>query len=156
MSTYKERFIDAVVKQSVSEDWSSAKTEWYYTSSYEEHGSNCVCGQSITEVCIIRNRFTNNIMEVGNKCVQKFMYDDRESEFKLLNKNKIDNALLIELGLSKVITQWDITFYINIKSKRKLSTKQLKHKSKIIEAAKHYVNETKQKENSGYKRSHII
>ena len=139
--SYKERFIDSIVKESIAGDWSGAKHEWYYTGSYDQHGSNCLCGQSITEVCIIRNRFTDNHMEVGNKCVQKFMYDDRPLEFKLLTKDKIDTVLLIELRLANVISDWEMNFYLNIKHKRKLSTKQHTHISRIIKAAKQYVNE---------------
>ena len=54
--------------------------------------------------------------------------------------------MLLELGIAGVLSQWNINFYRNIRSKRKLSDKQLKRKYRIIEAAKHYVNET-QKEN---------
>ena len=58
--SYKERFIDVVIDSSVSNNWSDAKLEWRHRSSYEQHGHNCICGQSITDVCVITNIENNN------------------------------------------------------------------------------------------------
>ena len=143
--SYKERFIDTVVDNSIANDWNNAKLEWGHTGSYEQHGSNCICGQCITEVCTIQNYQNGIELEVGNVCINKFLDIDRKSDFKLIKKNKIDWKLLLELKKDGVITDWEMLFYDDIKQKRKLTDRQIESRDRIIKKCKDYIMRNKKK-----------
>jgi len=140
--SYKERFIDVIIEHSIAEDWESAKTEWSHISSDDIHDSNCICGQAITEVCTIKNIHNNTKLEVGNVCVNKFLDIDRESDFKLIKKNIIDDGLLDELCYNKAISISDMKFYQDIKLKRNLSHKQSAWKNRILLKSKQWVTKS--------------
>jgi hypothetical protein len=140
--SYVERFIKSIIELSEWSDWQLAKQEWDYVCSDEIHGSNCICGHPIVEVCTVRNRINNNIAEVGNCCVKKFMADTIISEyakrdFQVLNgirKNPLYtvNAYYVsDWYRSGVLTDWDFDFYMNIGRKRKLTQKQEYNKQRI-------------------------
>ena len=70
------------------QDWSHTMMEWRYSSFFFQKGSVCLCGKrNITKVCVIKNVKNGNSAEVGNCCVNKFLFiTDANSRFKSLLK----------------------------------------------------------------------
>ena len=94
MSTYIEKFKNNLRDLSVNKDQEDLRIEWkyiggdknnkhilYYTLNtnqenkdkidFPHHDDKCLCGHPIVEQCWIRNNISNNILVVGNCCVNK-------------------------------------------------------------------------------------
>jgi len=77
MHTYTFNLHEAVINESISQDWDFAIQEWEIVGTYEDHGSTCTCGKkNISEVNIIKNKFTGATLKVGSQCVKQFMNVD--------------------------------------------------------------------------------
>ena len=72
MSSNFNKLSEYIVQNSVADNWKDASNEWYLVSIREEEGGSCVCGQTITDHCMIKNRLNQNEVEVGNRCVNHF------------------------------------------------------------------------------------
>ena len=62
-----------IIAASYANTWKTAKEEWdpYYV--YYEYGGTCLCTHTpITEHCVIKNRWNNNVTTVGNVCIRQF------------------------------------------------------------------------------------
>jgi hypothetical protein len=64
-----------ILSLSKAEDWETARKEWALVEDYEaDEPETCLCGHfPIIEICEIRNRVTNALAEVGNRCVKRFL-----------------------------------------------------------------------------------
>jgi len=133
--SYLDNFIGTLVKHSVSNEWTNAKYEWEHIDTYEESGRECVCGKTdITDICVIKNRETGEILEVGNHCVKKIGVEV-DDEFRWI-KGKSKSApksILKRARANEIINEREYLFYLNIHRKRKLSVKQELYKKSIEE-----------------------
>ena len=56
------------------QNWDEAKLEWDFFDAYkDENMTHCLCGHGIVERCVLRNRLTDCLALVGNKCVKQFI-----------------------------------------------------------------------------------
>jgi hypothetical protein len=139
--SYKENFINTVIEKSSTDTWSTAKREWEHIDTYEAHGSTCICGkEDITDVCVIKNHKTNEVLHVGNQCVKKVGVNV-DDEFRWIKgkRNSIPESILRRAYLNQIILESDYLFYINIQRKRQLSTAQTKWKNDIEYKIKEYM-----------------
>lgn len=60
-----------VIGHSQADNWIDAKKEWKLISIFDK-GNNCICNHKIIENCVIRNGNTNQVLTVGNVCVNHF------------------------------------------------------------------------------------
>lgn len=79
-----ETFCKVLIMNSEADNYKEAVDEWDFIDTFKEE-TNCICGQHIINVCIIRNKLNYNKSNVGNVCIKKFM-DKNE---KLVNDMEI-------------------------------------------------------------------
>lgn len=84
--------------------------EWESLDRYYDNDCRvCECGQSIKEICIIQNKYNQNMLEIGNCCVNYFLNDFSNNvyfkDYQRILKNKKSTILkneslymLYELG----------------------------------------------------------
>lgn len=115
-----------IVDNSNANNWLEAKLEWSYENSYDEHNSHCLCGKSITEVCVIKNTLNSNRLEVGNVCVDKIGHKNVSADHAWLRGDRVrlHKDTLVRMRDLDIITVSDYMFYYDIRTKRKLSSKQ--------------------------------
>lgn len=92
--------MDALIKNSVSNDWVRARTEWVqYGLRYTQDKGVCICGQKhIARIVIIKNRLNNTILEIGYNCWLSVMGGEKlDTEFKRLRNQYTLYALGIKL-----------------------------------------------------------
>lgn len=131
--------IDEILNNSHSKIWDEAVKEWDHVDVYEaDEPEACLCGHyPITEVCVIKNRITQDIENVGNCCVKKFLGLRPDMILGSIKKIKEDislsvNTQVLNFALSKrIISQRDYDFYSYIWRKRLLYPKQEKWKIDI-------------------------
>jgi hypothetical protein len=90
-------------------------------------------------VCVLYNSGTNQLAEVGNCCVKKFL--SKESSHKVfqgikrLKENPFSSkasAAVLEYSREHLfINDWELSFLKDLGGKRKISDKQAKTKAKI-------------------------
>lgn len=132
----KYNLIQAIIDNSISDDWATAKKEWQPSNFYvdDTQSSECECGkQNIKNVCVIYNKYNNKELEVGNCCITKFLDLPISSKifenYKKIKKeeNKSLNTDVIDWLFEKnIIRQNEVKFYYDTQRKRKLSEKQEK------------------------------
>lgn len=132
-----------IILESNSDNWTEAKLEWGLKSIYQEEGRECLCGKfPIKNICVLENIYNKKTLEVGNVCVKKFLgINTGQNIFTAINRCYKDlsasmgkEAFHYMIYQSKImkasndckLTAWDIKFYENTYSKRKLSGKQNK------------------------------
>jgi len=129
--------IREITALSTSADWLTVKKEWKHYHAFQREGSTCLCGkQNIINVCVIKNDINQNTAEVGNCCVVKFLdINHGTAIFNSLTKLKKDIKKSISVDcielmkVKNLITDWEYSFYNNIKTKRKkMSEKQWQFK----------------------------
>lgn len=135
----EHKLITEIIKRSESKIWDIAKEEWCFESIYQRENSTCLCGHHpIKNICIIHNHINNNITEVGNCCVNKFLDIDIGtkilSSIKLLQKDiskSINTQVLDFINKKKILSEWDYKFYSDIRKTRNLTEKQKNYKIRI-------------------------
>jgi len=129
-----------ILKRSESDIRDAAKLEWNLASVYDaDEPQRCLCDHyPIVEVCIIRNRKTGLLAEVGNVCVTKFLGINADKIFGAIKrvKSDIDRALnpeAIELFYElKILNDWERKFYLDTWRKNAgLSVLQLGTRQKV-------------------------
>lgn len=131
--------IAEILNNSSSKNWDEAVKEWDHIDVYEaDEPETCLCGHyPITEVCVIKNRITQDVENVGNCCVKKFLGLRPDMILNSIKKIKKDislsvNVQVLDFALSKkVISKKDYDFYSDIWRKRSLCPKQEKWKIDI-------------------------
>ena len=122
-----------VVQLSIANLWHDAKLEWEFEeAALSEEPNECLCTHCpIKELCYIRNKKNNNRTMVGNCCVRHFFgIHEPTTLFQALKRVEADpTRSLGKVALSYAINHhifndWEISFYSNTVSKRKLSYKQ--------------------------------
>jgi hypothetical protein len=127
-----------IINLSVSDEWEIAKKEWdVWTIFIEEGWDNCLCGQSIKECCVLRNKLNKHECIVGNVCVNNFLGITTDHLFKSVksvakNLTKSFSVDVISHAFTnKWINLWERGFYEDIMSLPKLSYKQKATKLKL-------------------------
>lgn len=133
------RLFHEITTRSRSKAWEEASLEWNLTTVYEsKKQKSCLCGHfPIIEICVLKNKFNQNTVRVGNCCVKKFLQLPshkifnafkriREDISKSLNIESLDYAFQ-----QKWLNDWEISFYKDIFRKRNLTEKQSIKKSLI-------------------------
>lgn len=129
----------AVLSNSVSEDWDSALEEWKHVGfDYVQQDGVCACGkQHISELNYVKNIYTDAELVIGSECINKFfnyeianVHDTIKRVIKD-NKKSLSRSLVIKAVQAQVITKWEWGFYSDIIRKRKLSSKQWYNKQRI-------------------------
>lgn len=185
-----------LLKYSVGDDWQTARTEWEtykiivyamddtFNEKYDEnldgfikehkeqlkcfYGPNeCICKHYIQAHCFIKNKLNNNIMCVGNTCINYFnqdMYDVNKKIFggvkKLLGSIKkykiksLDSKLLDYCVDKNIITDDDRELLMRYSKKNYVCHKEIneipyKEVKKIIKLHKKIIKELTLKDNFG-------
>ena len=80
----------------------------------------CICGQSIKNICIIKNKITNKLCEVGTDCAEKLMGQDYNKYFKTASLQK-QNLTLVKFWQAEhereALNEWELKFIADL-SKR--------------------------------------
>lgn len=106
MASQFEQLVKAVVAQSESSDWITAKGEWTITdvSEDEDAETQCVCGQeNLRYLYTIQNQLNDNVLfPIGSQCIKQFDETDLANEVityrKLLElKQAVDSKKFITL-----------------------------------------------------------
>lgn len=122
-----------VVELSVADGWDEAKLEWMFEKAVlSEEPEKCLCTHHpIKELCYIRNRRNANRTMVGNCCVRHFFgIHEPTTIFQALKRVEADSTrslgrvALRYAASNHIFNDWEISFYSNTVSKRKLSYKQ--------------------------------
>ena len=137
--TNKFPLINGIIEKSVSKQWDTARLEWVLVNVYEtDEPDTCLCGHyPIKEICVLKNKRNNEIVEVGNCCVKKIWSFGSDKILKSVKsiKKDITKSVNVEcLGLAfkkNIINEKDYKFYLDIWRKRNLSEKQDKWKKDI-------------------------
>lgn len=131
---------EKIIELSESKDWYNAKKEWEFENIYvSDEFEECLCGHyPIINICRIRNRVNNNVTEVGNVCINKFLnIDEGEKILPSINRVKKDITKSISkdsleyLYKKECISIKEYDFYSDIIKKRILSPARSKWKSDI-------------------------
>jgi hypothetical protein len=137
MSEYK--LTKEIIDLSEATDWDLAKSEWRLVEVFEaDEPEHCLCGHyPIRQVCSLSNLRNNNIAQVGNYCVKKFIGLPSDRIFQAVKRVRIDdekalNAEAINHAQQKGwINAWEFGFSMDTMRKRKLSDNQLTKRKKI-------------------------
>lgn len=136
----QERLEAHIVSLSDSDNWHDARSEWdlyeiYKSDSLEE----CPCGTPIREICVLLNHKNGNQTEVGNVCVNKFLKLPSVKLFQSVRYvlehagGSFSEELLEYAHNKRMINDWELNFYQDIRKKRSLSGKQKQKKLQINE-----------------------
>lgn len=68
-----------IIENSINNIWEEAKKEWYLVTIFDDEFASCICTQDIRENCVIKNKYNNKSLIVGNVCINRF----GESELKV-------------------------------------------------------------------------
>ena len=92
-----EKFKENLLFASNSKNYDIAKNEWELIGSYkDEGGSYCICGHQIHKIFVIENIHNGIQLEVGEDCIEYFLFDQLGGELaKEQEKCKKLNKLFI-------------------------------------------------------------
>lgn len=136
-----------IILLSCANDWDNAKLEWALHEVYIMEGKNsegCLCGKfPIKEVCILLNKHNQKTAKVGNCCVKKFLNLPSNRIFQSVKRVRIsdekslnEDALLYAYN-KKWLNNWEYSFYMDTKNKRKLSPAQMMKRQEINQKILH-------------------
>ncbi len=139
MNKTEYKLFQEISKISVSSDWNDIKKEWKLFEVYEsDDPQTCLCGKyPIMEICVLENIKNENIAEVGNSCVNKFLGIESNPVIKGVKKIKNDVSSSVSKKLinksweENIINDWEHNFYIDIRLKRSLNHNQEQKKIEI-------------------------
>lgn len=76
-----EKFKKNLLLNSHSKDYDTAKNEWELIGSYyDKGGSYCICGHYIHNIFVIVNTHNGKELEVGEDCIEYFLFDQLGGE----------------------------------------------------------------------------
>ena len=126
--------LNRILEKSHSKVWLEAVKEWEQVDVYEaDEPETCLCGHfPIIEVCVIQNKLTKEIENVGNCCVKRFLGLRPDMIVKSIKKIKEDISLSVNIKTLNYsfklgyINKKDYDFYADTWRKRVLSGAQEK------------------------------
>jgi hypothetical protein len=85
---------ERILVVSAASDWDVARKEWGLIEIHEaDQPETCLCGHfPIIEICTISNRLTKKRVEVGNRCVRRFLGFRSDLIFKSIKAIRRDCA----------------------------------------------------------------
>lgn len=122
MESYHARLREAILVESESKNWMTAKKEWSLVLIFDEK-SHCVCGHHIVQNCVIHNDINGKELIVGNVCVNQFNETKLEAEdsayaslarMKKAGHAKANKALLELAHRTHVITESEVSRYVKL------------------------------------------
>eukprot|EP00933_Yihiella_yeosuensis_P032653 TRINITY_DN26268_c0_g1_i1.p1 TRINITY_DN26268_c0_g1~~TRINITY_DN26268_c0_g1_i1.p1 ORF type:complete len:410 (-),score=37.07 TRINITY_DN26268_c0_g1_i1:218-1447(-) len=140
MSSSQDTLKKRMTELSEAETFEEARLEWELDNIFwEDETDSCLCGQTIKEVCELKNSKNSNKANVGNCCVKRFlalpsdkifrgMKSIRKDVGKSLNRECIDFA-----KLRQILTPDQFEFYQDTLRKRKLTDPQLAQRKRLNE-----------------------
>ncbi|WP_342275592.1 hypothetical protein [Spiroplasma endosymbiont of Cantharis lateralis] len=107
MSSYKDNFINHILFNSESNEWTDAVIEWEILDWEEDINmdSSCICGKENIKYLFKIKNIKNGIIlfPIGSRCIEKFEREDlneiiseKEALFKLLEKVKNNEFLTLK------------------------------------------------------------
>ena len=76
-----EKFKKNLLLSSNSKNYDTAKNEWELVGSYYyKYGSYCICGHKIHNIFVIQNTYNGKELEVGEDCIEYFLFDQLGGE----------------------------------------------------------------------------
>ena len=76
-----EKFKENLLVHSNSKNYDIAKNEWILNGSYKDkYGSYCICGHKIHNIFEIKNIHNGITIEVGEDCIEYFLFDQLGGE----------------------------------------------------------------------------
>ena len=128
-----------ITKLSHNVTWELAKDEWKLHTVYVAHNpETCTCGHfPIKEICTLRNKINGFYINVGNCCVKKFMGLPSDLIFQAVKRVTSDNSKSLNTEALQYakdkgwINDWEMWFYLNTMTKRKLTEKQKAKKLQV-------------------------
>lgn len=130
-----------ILKRSSSTDWDVAKKEWDLIGIAEaDEPETCLCGHfPIIEICTLKNKFTKNVVDVGNRCVNKFLGVRSTLLFAAIkriranSKKSLNEDAIVFFRYVGAINKWEYDFLTNTMRKRALSKAQMQKRISINE-----------------------
>ncbi|MDD3878151.1 MAG: hypothetical protein PHT69_16145 [Bacteroidales bacterium] len=156
------KLTEEIIKLSNSQFWDKAKLEWCFEYAYySEENETCLCGHSpIRNICVIKNTENENITEVGNCCINKFLgIKDANKIFTSIKKlkenisNSMSKEALVYLKSNNQLNSFEYSFYHSIIRKKILSDKQQDIKLKIN---RKFIDFTSYESNSIFRKINIV
>ena len=128
-----EQLAEALIPLSRGSTWEEARHEWELEHIFRQAWrQKCLSGRfPIREICVLRNRLTEQRAEVGNVCVKKFL--GLPSDKILTALARVLKAVERAVGPETVehahrlrwISDWERHFYLDTWRKRTLTDSQL-------------------------------
>jgi hypothetical protein len=123
---------DEIISRSVAGSWEEARREWALREVYfASEPDQCLCGQfPIIELCVLTNRRNGREAVVGNVCVKRFLQLPSDRIFAGLKRIQVKPAAAlteeaIEYAFERRwINAWEREFYLDTRTKRKMSERQ--------------------------------
>ena len=141
-----ERFMEVLLNNSESDDWTIAREEWIKDEIKFVNEGKCICGQKkIRKIVVIKNIKNNKKLEIGSNCWETVLgRESLNSEFKLLRNKYIlqkygifnmPSLFTILYNFEKfIIDDWEFSFLISTNSmKREFSSKQKEILKRLID-----------------------
>jgi len=128
-----------IISRSEGDLWSDARGEWRLVNVFfAEEPQTCLCGHNpIIECCVLYNAQTGAEAIVGNVCVNRFLNLPSAKLFPAFDRIRRDperalNAAAIEFAFDRGwINDWEREFYLDTRTKRLLSDRQLSKRVEI-------------------------
>ena len=141
-----ERFMEVLLNNSESDDWTIAREEWIKDEIKFVNEGRCICGQkNVRKIVVIKNIKNNKKLEIGSNCWETVLgRESLNSEFKLLRNKYIlqkygifnmPSLFTILYNFEKfIIDDWEFSFLISTNSmKREFSSKQKEILKRLID-----------------------
>ena len=141
-----ERFMEVLLNNSESDDWTIAREEWIKDEIKFVNEGKCICGQKkIRKIVVIKNIKNNKKLEIGSNCWETVLgRESLNSEFKLLRNKYIlqkygifnmPSLFTILYNFEKfIIDDWEFSFLISTNSmKYEFSSKQKEILKRLID-----------------------
>jgi hypothetical protein len=137
----QEQLKQEIISRSDADTWDQARREWALSEVYfASDPDQCLCGQyPIIELCILKNQVNGGEAIVGNVCVRRFLRLPSNEIFTGLKRIQVKpTAALTEAAVRYAfergwIDAWERDFYLDTRTKRKMSERQAATRLRINE-----------------------
>jgi hypothetical protein len=132
-----------MIARSREQAWDQAKLEWDLEDVFRvAEERDCLCGHNpILQICTLRNQLTQQIAEVGNVCVERFLGMRSKRIFSAIKRIRDDenrslNKATIEMFCKlKVVSYQDADEYLVFYRRRKNITDEQRELRRDVNAA---------------------
>jgi hypothetical protein len=143
-----ERLKSFILQRSFAPEWEVARKEWTLRDVFQaETPDTCPCGHTpIMEICVIKNRITGAVAEVGNVCVKRFLGFRSDLIFTGIKRVRADSYASLNADSASffydrgVLNDWEYRFTTNTMRKRVLSGKQADKRFQINQKVLRFIS----------------